>query len=106
MYVVSVTIFVKSEFLPQFIEATLDNARNTRLEPGNVRFDVLQGEGEPTRFLLYEAYRTKDGFAQHQQTPHYLRWKQAATDWMAQPRVGVKHEAIFFGDGLASKAAS
>jgi autoinducer 2-degrading protein len=98
MYVVSVTIWVKPECLEHFIEATYDNARNTRLEPGNVRWDFLQVDGEPTRFLLYEAYLQKEDFARHQQTEHYLRWKQAVADDMAQPRQGVKHHALFFGE--------
>ena len=99
MYVVAVTIFVKSQNLAPFIEATLDNARNTRKEPGNVRFDVLRAEDDPNRFLLYEAYHTKDDFTKHQQTDHYARWKNAVTDWMAQPRQGVKHTPVFFDDG-------
>jgi autoinducer 2-degrading protein len=98
MYVVAVTIFVKPEFVEQFKTATLDNAQNTRKEPGNARFDVLQAEDDPARFLLYEAYHAKEGFAAHQATPHYARWKQAVTDWMAQPRQGVKHNSVFFGD--------
>jgi autoinducer 2-degrading protein len=98
MYVVSVTVIVKPESLQPFIEATLDNARNTRLEPGNLRFDVSQADGEPTRFLLYEVYQSKDDFARHQQTEHYLRWKNAVADFMAQPRQGVKHHPLFFGD--------
>jgi autoinducer 2-degrading protein len=98
MYVVSVTVWVKPEHIAQFIEATFDNARNTRLEPGNVRFDVLQTEEDPSRFLLYEAYRAKEDFAHHQQTPHYLTWKQAVADMMAQPRQGIKHRVLFFGN--------
>ncbi len=108
MYVVAVTVFVKPEFSQQFISATLDNARNTRKEGGNLRFDVLQAEEEkstgeppvprPARFMLYEAYKTKEDFAAHQQTPHYLRWKQAVADWMAQPRQGIRHTSVFFGD--------
>jgi autoinducer 2-degrading protein len=102
MYVVAVTIFVKPPNLAPFIEATLDNARYTRKEPGNVRFDVSQAEDDPTRFLLYEVYRETDDFAKHQQTEHYARWKNSVADWMAQPRVGVKHKPIFFGDSAAS----
>ena len=97
MYVVSVTVFVKPEFVKQFVEATMDNAMNTRREPGNVRFDVSQLEEDPTRFLFYEVYREKAGFLAHQQTEHYLRWRAAVADWMAQPRQGVRHHAIFFG---------
>jgi autoinducer 2-degrading protein len=102
MYAVAVTIFVKPEFVQSFIDALLDNARNTRKEPGNVRFDVLHAEEDPSRFLLYEVYKQKDDFAKHQQTEHYLRWKNKVADWMAQPRQGVRHTAIFFGDAQVS----
>ena len=60
---------------------------------------MSQCEDEPTRFLLYEAYRIKDDFAAHQKTEHYARWKNAVADWMAQPRQGIKHNSLFFGDG-------
>jgi len=99
MYVVSVTVHVKAAFVGPFVQATLANARDTRQEPGNLRFDVLEAEEDPSRFLLYEAYRAKDDFVAHQQTEHYLRWKQAVAEWMAQPRQGVKHNSVFFGDG-------
>lgn len=98
MYVVSVTVFVKPGFADQFIAAVLDNARNTRKEPGNVRFDVLRAEEDPNRFLLYEVYRQKEDFAKHQQTAHYARFRDAVAEWMAQPRQGVKHFPLFYGD--------
>lgn len=102
MYVVCVTVFVKPEFNRQFIEATLDNATNTRKERGNVRFDVIQAEEDANRFMLYEAYHSKDDFVSHQQTQHYLRWKSTVADWMAQPRSGVRHHAVFFGDAAVA----
>jgi quinol monooxygenase YgiN len=98
MYVVAVTVYVKAEFVNRFIEASLVNARNTRKEPGNARFDVSRSEEDPNRFLFYEAYHLKDDFVKHQQTPHYFAWKDAVAEWMAQPRVGVKHHSLFFGD--------
>ena len=99
MLIVHVLVHVKADQVDAFIEATLDNARNTRQEPGNVRFDVSQAEDEPTRFLLYEVYQSQEGFQAHQQTEHYLRWKAGVADMMAQPRQGIKHNSIFFGDG-------
>ena len=98
MYVVAVTIFVKPQFIEPFKRATLDNAHNTRQEPMNVRFDVLQVEEDPNRFLLYEAYHSREGFTHHQTTAHYLKWKSEVADWMAQPRQGVKHHSIYFGE--------
>jgi quinol monooxygenase YgiN len=99
MYVVCVTAFIKPEKVDDFRKAIVDNATGTRKEPGNIRFDVLQGEDDVTRFTLYEVYKTKDDFAKHQQTAHYLKWKELATDWMVQPRTSTKNHAIFFGDG-------
>lgn len=96
MYVVAVTVMVKPQGVQSFIEATLDNARNTRHESGNVRFDVLAAQDDPVRFLLYEAYRTAEDFAAHQRTEHYLRWKAAVADLMAAPRQAGKHNSIFF----------
>lgn len=95
MYVACITVRVKLEYVGQFIEATLENARNSRQEPENVRFDVLQAEDDPTRFFLYEVYRTKAGSAAHKQTPHYLTWRDTVAEMMAEPRVGVTHNSLF-----------
>ncbi len=95
MYVVCVTVHVVPAQIERFREATIENARQSRREPGSVRFDVLQAEAEPGQFFLYEAYRTKDDFARHQQTPHYLHWKETVAPWMATPRQGVRHLSCF-----------
>jgi autoinducer 2-degrading protein len=101
MYVVAVTVFVKPDAVDLFVQATLGNARQTRTEPGNVRFDVLQAADDPKRFLLYEAYHSQADFVSHQQTGHYLRWKETVAGYMAQARQGIKHNSLFFGDGEA-----
>lgn len=98
MHIVSVSVHVKPDKLPGFIEAILENARGTRTEPGNVRFDVLQQEDDPTRFLLHEVYRTPADFTAHQQTAHYLKFKALVADWMAGPRVGVRYKSLFPAD--------
>ena len=41
MFVVVVSIQVKPDRVDDFRESILENARNTRLEPGNARFDSL-----------------------------------------------------------------
>jgi len=94
MIVTCVTVYVKEEFIPNFIEATLDNHRNSVKEEGNLRFDVLQCNGDETRFFLYEAYSTAEASATHKKTAHYLKWRDTVADWMAQPRVGVAHSVI------------
>lgn len=98
MYVVCVTIRVQAGHEDAFVSATQTNHVATRSEPGNVRFDVLRHEDDPTRFFLYEVYRSREDFVAHQKTPHYLAWKAAVADWMAEPRQGVKHHSLLPDD--------
>jgi len=58
MFIVHVFVHVKEEYIQAFQHATLENARNSVQEPGIARFDFLQQEDDPTRFLLIEVYRT------------------------------------------------
>jgi autoinducer 2-degrading protein len=95
MYVVVVNVSVKPEAVAEFIEATRDNHLGTRQEPHNLRFDVLQRNDDPNRFVLYEAYGDEAGFAAHQRTPHYLKWKEAVAPMMADPRSPQKCTSLF-----------
>ena len=95
MFVVCVRVHVLAEQLLAFIEVILANARATRQEPGNVRFDVLQSIEDPCRFTLYEVYGDEAGFQAHQQTPHYLAFRAAAAAMMASPRSGEKFRSLF-----------
>ncbi|HOE96568.1 MAG TPA: antibiotic biosynthesis monooxygenase [Candidatus Sumerlaeota bacterium] len=101
MFVVCVTVWVREAYRDAFIAATLENARNTRGEPGNLRFDVLQAVDDPNRFFLYEVYVDEAAFAEHQQTAHYFAWRDTVADWMAQKRQGVKHRALDPADATA-----
>ena len=99
MYVVAVTVFVKPDRVQPFIQATLDNARATRKEAGNVRFDVLQAEDDPARFLLYEAYRSKDGL-HRPPADRPLPLLEADGGRLDGPAAtGHQHQSLFFGDG-------
>jgi quinol monooxygenase YgiN len=45
MHIVLVYVHVKAECIQAFIEASLDNARNSVLEPGVARFDIIHPGG-------------------------------------------------------------
>jgi autoinducer 2-degrading protein len=94
MYVVCVRIRVVAGREDEFVAATAANAAGTRQEPGNVRFDVLRHATEPDRFFLYEVYRGEEEFRSHQQTGHYLRWREEVASMMAEPRIGDRHVSI------------
>jgi (4S)-4-hydroxy-5-phosphonooxypentane-2,3-dione isomerase len=65
MIIVHVFVHVKPEHVAAFTAATLTNARNSVQEPGIVRFDAVQQDDDPTRFLLIEIYRTPADPARH-----------------------------------------
>lgn len=94
MLISVVQVHVKADAVEAFIAATNENARNSRLEVGIARFDFLQQVDDPTRFTLVEVFRDEDAPAKHRETAHYLKWRDAVADMMAEPRVGIKHVNI------------
>lgn len=90
MLVVHVHCHVKPESVAAFRRASLANARASIQEPGILRFDVLEQEGDPRRFVLVEVYRTPEDPARHKETEHYARWRDTVAEMMAEPRSSVK----------------
>ena len=98
MLVVHVHVCVKQEFVEVFKAATLANARESLKEPGVARFDIIQRQDAPTRFILEEVYRDDAAAAAHKETKHYPVWRDAVAPMMAEPRFGVKFSSIFPDD--------
>ena len=95
MFIVHVFVHVRSEDIAAFKDATLENARKSIQEPGIARFDVMQQQDDPTRFLLVEVYRTPDDPARHKETEHYKKWRDTVAPMMAEPRTSVKYTNVF-----------
>lgn len=98
MTIVHVHVHVKPEYVEACKQASLANARESVKEPGIARFDVVQQQDDPTRFVLVEAYRTRDAPAAHKETKHYQTWRDAVAPMMAEPRSSVKFENLFPDD--------
>lgn len=90
MHLLLVSIRVKPEHLDAFKAATFANARASLQEPGVARFDFIQQQDDPTRFMLLEAYRTPADHAAHRETPHYAAWRDTVAPMMAEPRTAQK----------------
>jgi len=95
MLIVLVHVHVKPDCVEAFCSASLQNARNSIQEPGIARFDVLQDNEDPNRFILNEVYRTEDAPAAHKETEHYKLWRETVEDMMAEPRQAVKLTNLF-----------
>lgn len=88
-------MYVKPEFVADFIEASRLNHEQSIHEPGNLRFDFLQDTQDKSKFVFYEAYTNETTAAAHKETAHYLAWRDTVAPWMAKPREGVKHVMLF-----------
>lgn len=95
MHVTLVHVRVKPEAIDAFIAATRANHEASIQEAGNRRFDVLQSPDDPARFILYEAYASADDAAAHKATAHYLAWRDAVAELMAEPRRGETMNGLF-----------
>ena len=98
MFIVHVFVHVKTESVEAFKAATLENARNSVQEPGVARFDIIQQQDDPTRFVLVEVYRTPADPAKHKETAHYQTWRDTVAPMMAEARQSAKYDNCFPDD--------
>jgi len=94
MLIVHVFIHVKADQVDAFKEASLENARNSIEEPGISRFDLIQEQDDPNRFLLIEVYGGPEDAAAHKDTAHYAVWRDTVADMMAEPRSSIKYRDV------------
>jgi Uncharacterized conserved protein len=86
MIVKSVTFYVKTEHTKEFIEATIENQNNSIKEKGIECFDFLQCKDDPTKFLLYEVYKSEEDVNNHLKTKHFEKWIHTVEKWFSGPR--------------------
>ena len=79
----------------KFYSNTLQNAKNSILEKGVSRFDVLNRIDNNDEFLLVEVYNSETGPADHRLTSHYNSWRENVASLMANPRSASKYTTLF-----------
>lgn len=95
MIIVQVHVHVKDEDIMAFKTASIENAKKSVLEPGIIRFDVIQQMDDPARFVLIEVYRDDAAPVAHKQTEHYSKWRTGVEEMMAEPRYSIKYSEVF-----------
>lgn len=86
MIVKTITFYVKTEHIKDFIDATIENQNNSIKERGIERFEFFQCKDDPTKFLLYEAYKSEEDANKHLQTEHFKKWIDTVEQWFSSPR--------------------
>lgn len=95
MHVTLVHVYIIPEYLEAFVEACRLNHEGSTAEAGNRRFDILQDAGDPTHFVLYEAYLSEADARAHKETAHYAAWRDTVAGMMAKPREGQPFRGLF-----------
>ncbi len=95
MHILIVQARVKAEFIDAFKQATAINASNSAKEPGVARFDFLQQQDDPAKFVLYEVYRDAAAPAKHKQTAHYNAWVEKVSHMFEEPRTRAVYTNVF-----------
>jgi quinol monooxygenase YgiN len=99
MLILHIDMHVKPEHLETFKAATIENATNSRKEPGVARFDFIQRADDHTRFMLLEVYRDAAAHASHKEQPHYHAWVAKVADMFAEPRTRQSYVNVYPPDG-------
>jgi len=85
---------VQPEKMDIFLAEATANARASLSEPGVVRFDFLQQADAPTKFMLYEVYRSAEALEAHRHTEHFKRWVEKGVPTLVGERVRVIYRNI------------
>ncbi len=90
MYVVTVDFRIKPEFLAEFRERMVANARASReREPGCRQFDVCADPASPEAIYLYEIYNDRAAFEAHLASGHFKAFDREVGGWVAAKTVRV-----------------
>ena len=57
------------------------------VEPGCRQFDVCESESPDRTVFLYEVYDSKDDFALHLQSTHFVQFSQLTEPWVSRKEV-------------------
>lgn len=94
MLVQVVHLEVQPEHKEAFLVEVLANAQASRGEAGVIQFDVLQQNGDPARFLLYEVYQDEAALEAHHHTPHFQRWVEKGAPLLTGERVRMLYHQV------------
>ena len=71
MVVVIARWTVKNEFIPFTLKLMIEMQKATRLEPGNIAYDLFQDPQASEKLLIYEAYKDMEAVEAHRASSHF-----------------------------------
>jgi len=85
MFVITVDFEIKSEFVNEFRNRVLQQAKDSlKNEEKCFIFDVCFDEKNINKVFLYEIYQDKDAFDYHLKSDHYLSFDKDVKNWVTK----------------------
>ena len=104
MYIFQVHHYIKPDQIEAYKTAALENARQTILEPGVIRFDMFQDAQNPAHFSLLEVYQDLTARDAHLETEHFKKWKDVYLQTQERKGNGDEFNALFPEENSWEKA--
>ncbi len=95
MFIMLIWAAVKPEHADDFLVASLEMGHAALKEEGARRFEVLRDDTDPTRFVLYQATKTRAEHEQHLVTPHAVLWREKTKPMLAEPIRNDSYNQLF-----------
>jgi quinol monooxygenase YgiN len=67
------------------LQALRDNAAASRREPGCMRYELAEADGDPNALTTIEEWRDDDALAAHMRAPHVLALLASVPELVAAP---------------------
>ncbi|PWU05273.1 MAG: hypothetical protein C5B51_15095 [Terriglobia bacterium] len=86
LYVVThVDIAGTSSRLEEATRAVREFGAASQKDPGVVRFEIVQQEGHPNHFTIYEVWKSREAFETHLAAPYTLEFRQKIQPVLGSP---------------------
>lgn len=89
---------IKPDRMDEFLKIIKEDAEGSRQEPGCLRFDVLQSQDDPNKFVFYEVYKDLDAVKVHKEQPHFKPWTEFKESGGVVSSVTSKMDGLFMDD--------
>lgn len=84
MLVVIAKISVKNGTNNEFLEKTEDLVKNTRLEDGNIDYDVYTNTEDSNVFVILEKWENPEVLEEHMQSAHFIEFAKNTEELLAE----------------------
>jgi len=83
--VTHVDIAGRGAVLDQATNLVREFAEASRKDPGVIRFEILQQDGHPNHFTIYEVWQSRRAFEAHLAAPHTKQFREKLQPMLGSP---------------------